>query len=416
MRILWFTNTPSLASGYLKNDEVGGGWISSLEKAVLEHTTLDLAVSFFTDIYVESFRSNNVCYYPVCNVSKRKIGRRLDRLFNIIYLEKDLQLLIKVIRQFKPDIIHIHGTEQHYGLIQKYIKDIPIIISVQGNLTVYSEKYFSGISKKVFIRHISLYNFLTRQNPVFKYSNMKKRAKNEQEILKITKNVAGRTNWDKSIVKILSPKGNYHVVNEIMRPAFYGKTWGKKRKGKLILMTTTSDSAYKGFEVILKTAIILKQSGLPFEWRIAGLNTHTRSVEIVEKWLKVKSDKISISFLGILDSNKLVDNLLQSDIYIQVSHIENSPNSVCEAMLLGMPVIASAVGGTASLIEDGKNGILYQDGEYYSLAGTIVKLYEDNNLCQSIAKSAYEVSHERHDPQKVVKELTDAYTVLAGQA
>ncbi|MCF6179669.1 MAG: glycosyltransferase, partial [Geopsychrobacter sp.] len=155
-----------------------------------------------------------------------------------------------------------------------------------------------------------------------------KRAKNEQEILRITKNVAGRTNWDKCITKVLSPKGNYHVVNEIMRPAFYGKTWDKKREGKLILITTTSDSAYKGFEVILKTAIILKQSGLPFEWRVAGLNPDTKNVKIAEKWLKIKSDNISINFLGILDSDKLVDNLLQSDIYIQVSHIENSPNSI----------------------------------------------------------------------------------------
>ncbi|VAW21235.1 hypothetical protein MNBD_BACTEROID01-1649 [hydrothermal vent metagenome] len=415
MRILWFTNTPSLASDYLRGNEVGGGWISSLEEAVLKYTTLKLAVSFFTDTYVGSFRLDNVHYYPVCNVSKQKLGRRVDRLFNTIYLERDLQSLIKVVKQFNPDVIHIHGTEQHYGLIQKYIKDIPVIISVQGNLTVYSEKYFSGISKKVFIRHISLYNFLTQQNPVFQYYRMKKRAKNEQEILKITKNIAGRTNWDRSIARIFSPGGSYHVVNEIMRPAFYKKAWGKKRGGKLILMTTTSSPAYKGFEVILKTAIILKQLGLPFEWRVAGLSPHTKNVKIAEKWLKVKSDKISINFLGTLDSDKLINNLLQSDIYIQVSHIENSPNSVCEAMLLGMPVIASAVGGTASLIEDGENGMLYQDGECYSLAGTIVKLHEDNNLCQSIAKSAYEASHKRHDPQKVVKELTDAYTVLAKQ-
>ena len=51
--------------------------------------------------------------------------------------------------------------------------------------------------------------------------------------------------------------------------------------------------------------------------------------------------------------------MLKSDIFVSASHIENSPNNVAEAMILGMPCIATFAGGTSSYIEDNKNGILY---------------------------------------------------------
>ena len=63
--------------------------------------------------------------------------------------------------------------------------------------------------------------------------------------------------------------------------------------------------------------------------------------------------------------------LMTADVYVQVSHIENSPNSLCEAMLAGVPVVASYPGGTASRVQDLVHGGLVQDGDPYVLAGAL---------------------------------------------
>ena len=105
----------------------------------------------------------------------------------------------------------------------------------------------------------------------------------------------------------------------------------------------------------------------------------------------------------------MVDIMLNSDIYIQVSHIENSPNSVCEAMLLGMPIIASFAGGTSSILSDGKEGILVQDGDPYTLAGMIVWLSQNFDSGKKMGINAKMRALKRHDRQRISEHLFATY-------
>ena len=123
----------------------------------------------------------------------------------------------------------------------------------------------------------------------------------------------------------------------------------------------------------------------------------------------IASKDYHISFCGRLDADNMTDVLLDSDIYCHVSHIENSPNSVCEAMMLGLPVIATNAGGTSSLLDDGKDGLLYQDGDPYILAGRIAMLASDFALATRLGQTARRRALKRHDPQNVTNELMSAY-------
>lgn len=166
-------------------------------------------------------------------------------------------------------------------------------------------------------------------------------------------------------------------------------------------------------ETVLKTASLLKQySGVDFEWHIVGYDSSTKWVRICEKMTGIKTTDSNIVFHGRIDAEQLSDLLCFMDIYVHVSHIENSPNSVCEAMLLGMPVIASFAGGTASLLENGKEGELVQDGDNYVLAGVIIKLYKNPLLAQSYADAARKRALFRHDKQRIVGELLAGYNAI----
>ena len=95
-----------------------------------------------------------------------------------------------------------------------------------------------------------------------------------------------------------------------------------------------------------------------------------------------------------------------------MSHIENSPNSVCEAMLVGVPTIASFAGGTSSIIKDGEEGILVQDGDPYVLAGSIVHLVQNPDLAMFYSNNAKCRALQRHNPENVYKELLSGYTSI----
>lgn len=415
MKVLWFSLSPCNSIKRNNSIHVIQGWMVSLENEIKKCADIQLNVAFFTNVDENSFYFEGVRYYPMKkNVLNQNIAlnRVLER--RISEKRKDariIKMLLDVVKQSSPDIIHIHGTEESFGLVAEHIKNIPIVFSIQGLIAPYKEKYFSGISKN---QAYNLDSFIDRLKGVGikkQYQSFCYRAEREKSFLNRAKYIFGRTFWDRDCTLTLNPKRKYYVVNEILRPEFYTKHWkGFISDNKIKIVSTISGGVYKGFETILKTAVILKKySHLDFEWHIAGYTSKTKWVHICEKITNIKSENANIIFHGQIDADELSDLLCSSDIYVQVSHIENSPNSVCEAMMLGMPIIASYAGGTASLLENGKEGILYQDGDPYVLAGAVMHLYKNPEMAIAFGTASYKRAHYRHNKERIVGELLSGY-------
>jgi glycosyltransferase involved in cell wall biosynthesis len=144
---------------------------------------------------------------------------------------------------------------------------------------------------------------------------------------------------------------------------------------------------------------------------VAGLKEEDALVKLVKKIRNEENlEELNIRLMGTLSADDLVKNLLQADIYVQVSHIENSPNSLCEAMLAGIPIIASFAGGTSSLLQDRIHGVLVQNGDPYALAGGLIEITQDPENFVRMARTAYQAAHARHDAHTVVQQLMTAYT------
>jgi glycosyltransferase involved in cell wall biosynthesis len=213
---------------------------------------------------------------------------------------------------------------------------------------------------------------------------------------------------------LLAPQAHYYVGNEIIRSSFYQNRWSRSTfSDHLQIVTTISGGLYKGLETIVSTSeILISNDFKDFKWIVVGLSDTDTIAQIVKKWKKINYPNLNIFLIGSKNENEIVDILLQSDIYCQVSHIENSPNSLCEAMLLGMPIIASFAGGTDSILENKKEGVLVQDGDPYSLAGAIVEMSNNYDLAVSYAKSAVATANKRHDKKNIVLNLLEIYKEL----
>lgn len=414
MKILWFTNTPCAASPrLLGKDYTKGGWLSALQHELVQHPQVQLSVAFYWVKELDPFESDGTRYYPVLRSGgKGAVQRILGRFLGLSNENREVERLLEVVGAVQPDVIHIHGTEENYGLIQQSVQ-VPVVVSLQGILSVIALKYFSGIPLSVLRRSEGWRARLLAATIGRQYRGVLQAAARERKMLVQARNVAGRTQWDRQVSRLLAPKSRYYEIQELLRPCFFEQAWSKSAFGTpLRLVSTLGPGVYKGLETLVQALVLLKKSGMQVEWWVAGLSDVHPLCRTVARWLKLDLTELPLRFAGSLDEAALTALLLGADIYCQTSHIENSPNSLCEAMMAGLPCVASAVGGTPSLLEPGLEGLLVQDGDPYALAGAVMALGSDFERASDMGAAARRRALQRHQPATVVNAVHAMYERL----
>jgi glycosyltransferase involved in cell wall biosynthesis len=409
LKVLWFSHSPGLGGVHLNDNYKGIGWIKSLQRTMQDKVELSLA--FYHDNSIQPFVLGTTKYFPVTRYRKGAVSKISQRIFNTLEGPDDIKAFLDIIDQVKPDLIHVHGTEGPFGLIQKFT-DVPVVVSIQGIITVYRYKYFSGISHATALLYSRFKNYLYFRSVFNVYQRFNKMAAREQEIYKLTKFILGRTHWDRRIASVMAPKARYFHSDEVLRAAFYQYEWNNTLSGELILFTTNGPDIYKGIETVISCAALLDSLGLNYEWQIAGFSPGDEMIGIASKSVDTAVSK-NIKLLGSVDEQTLASALLKAHIYVGCSHIENSPNSLCEAQILGLPCIATHAGGTNSMLSGDGDGVLIQDGDPYSMAGAIIELKENFEHATLLGKGSRKKALRRHDPERISNELLSIYqTVL----
>ena len=110
--------------------------------------------------------------------------------------------------------------------------------------------------------------------------------------------------------------------------------------------------------------------------------------------------------------DQLQELLLSSDIYVHTAYIDNSPNSVCEAQYLGVPIVATNVGGIPSLVIDGEEGKLVPANSCYNMAYEIISLSHDKARQKKYSSNSRKHAMERHNPKHILLELVECYRAV----
>ena len=151
-----------------------------------------------------------------------------------------------------------------------------------------------------------------------------------------------------------------------------------------------------------------KNMGVDFTWKVAG-QLDPLMKKAVENKEHLKFSDCNIEILGYVTAEQLAKILTDSSIYVHTAYIENSPNSICEAQVLGLPIISTHVGGIATLVEDKKGGLLIPANEPWQMANAIVELFEDKARMQSYSKYNMDQARKRHSVDNVKQELLACY-------
>ncbi|HZW39114.1 MAG TPA: glycosyltransferase [Ignavibacteriaceae bacterium] len=414
MKILWLTETPSK----YKPEEYGyngRGWISSLQSLLEDSSEIEgLGVVFphFKDS--KKLKVNKTTYYPI----KREMPTNIvtwiiSNWKSQIEKTEEINALDAIIKDYNPDIIHVFGTESWLcHVVSKTNKTC--IVHLQGLLQPCYNAYNPvGISNYDLIK----YNWIDFIKGISIWHNkgiFEKKSSREYNFFKDISFFMGRTSWDKNISKFLAPHSTYFHVDEVLRDKFYtASAWQYKEGDKIIITSTISDALYKGLDLVIKTAKLLKREKIEFEWRIIGVQNNSQTVTLLKRFFQIDYPQLNIKLLGIKDTEQIISLLSETSLYIHSSYIDNSPNSLCEAQLLGVPVIATNVGGVSSLIEDGKTGFLVPANDPYLLASKIVQLGSDESQLTTISIKARETAQKRHSKKNILNQLIHTYKSLA---
>lgn len=399
----------------------GRGWIESLISALSNVSQIEPTVVLLSNTKKDDCTINGVNYTTIWQKEKSAI-QKLFYYYRHKYNRQQIydNELVLIIKKYKPDIIHVFGLENTLAYTVLNQSSVPAIIHLQGLLSPIDNAFYpAGFNRYSFFLPITIREWILRNGFIHAKNNIEQKAKLESELYKKLLYVMGRTHWDRLIINLLAQNGKYFQVDEILRSDFYkfaGK-WEYQQKQKITIISTLSETIYKGLDLILKTAnLLFEHTNLQFEWNIIGLNKTDRMVKFFEKNMNIKSEKINISYIGIKNSEEICSILLKSDVYVHPSYIDNSPNSICEAQLIGLPVIATNVGGVSTLVEHYNTGILVPANAPYELSYYIRLLYQNIDLNGRLSANAKEIANRRHDKMRIISELTACYSYIYNQS
>jgi len=313
-------------------------------------------------------------------------------------------------------VILFFGTEFDYPLIIPEL-NVPSIIWFQGNLTVYNEMYENGIRIRKTFYYESIKRFLKCTTIYHEHRLFLRAVEREKQIFSFAKNFIGRTSWDKRLVRIMAPQAKYFHSEEALREPFWNHQWSEHlNRKKHIVTTVIRGLLYKGLETVYKTAALLEDTlKEDFEWHVIGISEGSTYVKAARREAKYYSTRSSVKLLGSKFGDDLVQQLIEANVYVHPSHIENSSNAIQEAMLLGMPVVATNVGGTQSLFTDNKEGLLVQSKDPYAMAGAILELLESPKKSKEMGLNARLLGLKRNDNKKICKELIETFNKVIKQ-
>ena len=428
MRVLWVCNImPPVIGQYLgKECSVKEGWISGiLMRMMKEKEQMELGICYPVAEVSEEDKKE-----VVINSEKKIVcyGFAEDTVRPENYGGESLEKRLgTIIEDFKPEVLHVFGTEYGHSLaaVKAFGNPKHTLVGLQGIISVCAKEYMADLPKKVQSR-VSFRDWLKKDSMKQQQEKFFIRGEREKEVLRLCGNVTGRTNFDREAAKNINSQVKYYFMNETMRSEFYEGKWEYENCRKHSIFFSQADYPLKGFHYLLQALKIVKEKYPDVTVNVAGnslVNYATLKDKIkisaygkyLRELIKELDMEDKITFLGKLSAKEMKQQYLTCHTFVCSSTLENSPNSVGEAMLLGTPVVASCAGGIPSMVKQEEEGLLFEKANIKALAEAIMRIWEDSSLVDKITTGAVARARKTHNADENYRALMEMYQEIAKQ-
>lgn len=404
MRIMWICNIllPEFAKNINEPISAGGSWMVALAKDMSTCREIELVICApYDGQNMQMAEINNIIYYAIPNKNMS------EHWYSIT-------------QKVKPDLIHIHGTE--YDHANKLIKACPnekYVTSIQGLTSVYANHYLANLPYKV-AKKYSFRDIIKRKNIIKTQKDWFENGKIEKEIISSVDNIIGRTTWDKACAYMINPKAKYHYCSESLRDSFYKTEWKYDECEKNSIFISQGTYPIKGLHMVIDALPQLVKEYPNVKVYVAG-NNISKADTVMEKlrrgyygkyiknMIESKNLKDRFVFLGPLGEEEFCERMKKSHVFLSASSIENSPNSVGEAMILGIPCVSSNVGGVSDMVKDKVEGFLYPFNETYMISYYIGQIFKNKEIALSLSEKSKDKAKIIFDRNNNLETIVNIY-------
>ena len=409
MKVLWLCNVilPKIAKAIGAPIVNTGGWLIGLSNELRKTEGIELGIIFPYSKNIRIVVDGIACF----GFSNTKI-----------------EIFKSYIQEFSPDVIHVFGTESfHSYQMVSAAEELGLIdntvISIQGMVSVYEKHFFANLPHNV-IHKMTLRDLLKRDSIWNQHNKFVSRGNVEIKTIMKAKHVIGRTDWDEACTKRINPKIEYYYCNESLRNSFYvnSGTWKVEKCEQHSIFVSQCGYPIKGFHLMLEAMVDIVKKYPDAKLYTTGNTLINRSVlkrmrhgyyqYYIEKLIHKYHLEKNVVFWGSLDEEEMCKAYLKSNVFVCCSSIENSPNSLGEAMILGVPCVSADVGGVKNMLVDKQEGFIYPYDEPYLCAYYVMKFFENSELMKSYSTRAFEHANRTHDVVKNNQKLLSIYNAV----
>lgn len=315
--------------------------------------------------------------------SKDNIFEQVDKL-NIYRMNANFPFfsMLVILKKIKPDIIHIHAPNQFScnALMVSKLLRIPVVVTVHR----------AEIDKTSPIYHIIRRVILSRLQNVVAVSNYSKD-------LAIKAGIKPR-----SISVIYNSCDESQLANHLPMIAKFSQFSIPDKK---LILFVGNIIKLKGIDILID-ALSCLVTKIDYHALIIGSG---ESLEEARQKVSNLNLNKNVSFLGQLPHSDLGAFYRVADIFVLPSFTEGNSVALLEAMFMGVPIVASRVGGNPEAVIDGLNGYLFDVGDSKDLSTKMEKILADEFLRDNFARSCHNLYNTKFSKKKQLEQYLLLY-------
>ena len=415
MTVFWLLNflPPPMARALDLPVQASGSWVMALQQALEE----------------QPVRLILCAYSPaVSETQRREIG-------GVVYLALPAaggkEALQATLAAEQPDLLQIFGTENDHAVwaLESFAPQ-KTLLYVQGLAGPCGERMADGLPPR-FLRRQRMKERLAARTGGATVRQLREglleKGEAEKKVFALARNVLGRTEWDKAFTASVNPQARYYKLNEILRAPFYSGGWQRDPLRRPRIFVSQGNTPLKGLHRVIEALPAIAARYPDVQVDVAGWPPPRKGalLQPVMNWLAEYPgylDQLArrlgvadrIRYTGVLNAEAMKTCFLQSSVFLLPSSLENSPNSLGEAMLLGMPCAAANVGGVPSMMEDKKEGLLFDPARPDQMTQAVLALLDDPAGAEAMGKAARARAMADHDPKAIAAAQMALYNQLCG--
>jgi L-malate glycosyltransferase len=404
MRILWFSNV------VLNDTDTGatGTWLHAMSRELSDTGLIELGnVSDGNVIKVTSQNLGSIKQWVVPSVGKTKSTGVLSKQF--------VNNIIRIIEEFRPDLIHIWGTEGSWGLLTLRNKiNIPILLGIQGIKGAISKFYSADLTIHEMFKCIGFKELINKSTIFQSKRDFYRWGKIEKEIISGHKYIVIQSKWSEAQVMSMNKDCIVYNNDRLLRKPFYECNKWEYNGNPIIFFSSAYPSPFKGLHVVIRALNILKVKFPNVTLRVAGI--HNRSglrrdgyvAWIVNEIRRLKLES-NVIWIKPIPSLSIIEELQKCSVVVIPSFIESYSNALAESMMVGTPAVISYTGGMVTLAKDEESVLFFSPGDVEMCAYQIIRLIEDKECAEKISICARKSRLLSNNIESVIKRQMEIY-------